>query len=145
MASTFPTTLDSFAITRSDATAMATTHALDHNNANDAINKVEAFLITALNTQTANYTLVLADLSKTVEMNLASANNLTVPPNSTAAFPVGSTLEVCQIGAGTTTFVQGAGVTIQSASGLRLRVQWSSATLRKRATDEWVLAGDLMV
>ncbi len=39
MASAYPGALDSFAITRADATAMAATHALDHNNANDAINK----------------------------------------------------------------------------------------------------------
>ena len=36
-----------------------------------------------------------------------------------------------------------AGVTINATPGLKLRAQWSSATLIKRATDTWVLVGDL--
>jgi hypothetical protein len=44
MASTYPSTLDTFAVTRADATTAPTTHPADHNNANDAINKIEAEL-----------------------------------------------------------------------------------------------------
>ena len=57
------------------------------------------------NTQTASYTLVLGDAAKAIEMNVASANNLTVPPDSSVAFPVGTVLEVLQYGAGQTTIV----------------------------------------
>ena len=95
------------------------------------------------NTQTASYTAVIADKDKLVEMNNASANNLTVPPNSSVAFAVGAQIRILQIGAGQTTVVAGAGVTINSTPGLKLRAQWSSATLIKRATDTWVLIGDL--
>lgn len=103
-----------------------------------------AAAIVAVNTQTASYTLVLADGSKVIEMNVAGANNLTVPPNSSVAFPTGTIIEVHQYGAGQVTFVPGAGVTIRSPSSkLKLTGQYSSAGLRKRATDEWVLAGDL--
>ena len=35
------------------------------------------------------------------------------------------------------------GVTINATPGLKLRAQWSYATLIKRATDTWVLVGDL--
>jgi hypothetical protein len=98
----------------------------------------------AINTQTASYTLVLTDGFKTVEMNNASANNLTVPPNSSVAFPVGTIIDLVQIGAGQTTVVAGAGVTISSKSGnLKLTGQWSGASLYKRATNTWVLVGDL--
>lgn len=45
MPSTFPT-LDAFATNRTDATTSATTHAADHNNANDALNKFEADYLT---------------------------------------------------------------------------------------------------
>ena len=86
---------------------------------------------------------MIADKDKLVEMNNASANNLTVPPNSSVAFAVGSQIRILQIGAGQTTVVAGAGVTINSTPGLKLRAQWSSATLIKRATDTWVLIGDL--
>ena len=95
------------------------------------------------NAQTASYTLVLDDKNKIVEMNVASGNNLTVPPNSSVAFPVGSQINILQVGAGQTTVVQGAGVTVNAAPGLKLRTQWSYATLIKRATNTWVLVGDI--
>ena len=93
--------------------------------------------------QTASYTLVLADKNKIVEMSVATANNLTVPPNSSVAYPVGAQINILQTGAGQTTIVEGAGVTVNRTPGLKLRAQWSSATLIKRATDSWVLVGDL--
>lgn len=95
------------------------------------------------NAQTASYTLVLGDKNKIVEMNVASGNNLTVPPNSSVAYPVGTQINILQVGAGQTTVVQGAGVTVNAAPGLKLRTQWSYATLIKRATDTWVLVGDI--
>jgi inosine-uridine nucleoside N-ribohydrolase len=49
MPSTFPTTLDSWPTDRADGTAKATTHKDDHNNANDAINKIEQQLLPLLN------------------------------------------------------------------------------------------------
>lgn len=96
------------------------------------------------NTRTASYTLALTDSGKVVEMNVATPNNLTVPPNSSVAFPVGTLIGVDQLGAGQTSIVAGAGVTIRSSgSWLKARGQYSSLSLRKRATDEWVLVGDL--
>lgn len=96
------------------------------------------------NTRTASYTLVLADSGKVVEMNVASANTLTVPPNSSVAFPIGTLIGIDQIGAGQTTITPGSGVTIRSSSSMvKLKGQYSSVSLRKRATDEWVLVGDL--
>jgi hypothetical protein len=76
-------------------------------------------------------------------MNVASGNNLTVPLNSTVAFPTGTQINILQTGAGQTTVVATGGVTINGTPGLKLRVQWSGATLIKRATDTWTLVGDL--
>lgn len=95
------------------------------------------------NAQTASYTLVLGDKNKIVEMNVASANNLTVPLNSSVAYPVGSQINILQTGAGQTTIVATGGVTINGTPGLKLRAQWSYVTLIKRATDTWVAVGDL--
>jgi hypothetical protein len=100
--------------------------------------------LVATNLQTASYTLVLADQTKLVEMNVASANNLTVPLNSAEAFPVGAQVTILQIGAGQTTIVATGGVTVNATPGLKLRTQWSSATLIKRATNTWVAIGDLI-
>lgn len=98
---------------------------------------------TVTNAQTASYTLVLGDKNKIVEVSNASANTLTVPPNSSVAFPTGSQISVLQTGAGQTTVTAGSGVTVNATPGLKCRAQWSSATLIKRATDTWVVVGDL--
>jgi hypothetical protein len=90
------------------------------------------------------YTLALTDTETTVEFTSASAVTVTVPPNSTAAFDVGSSIELYQYGAGQVTVAPGAGVTIRSPLGrLKLASQYAACALRKRATDEWVLEGDL--
>ena len=89
------------------------------------------------------YTLVLTDDGKVVEMNNASGTTLTVPLNSSVAFPVGSQITVLQTGAGQTTVAGAVGVTINGTPGIKLRAQWSAATLLKRATDTWVIIGDL--
>jgi hypothetical protein len=93
--------------------------------------------------QTASYTLVLADKNKVVEMSVATANTLTVPPNSSVAFPVGTQINVLQTGAGQCTITPGAAVTVNGTPGLKVRTQWSYVTLIKRATDTWVVVGDL--
>lgn len=96
------------------------------------------------NAQTGSYTLVAADSQKLVEMNVASANNLTVPLNSSVPFAIGTQISVLQTGAGQTTLLATGGVTINATPGLKLRAQWSSATLIKRGTDTWVAIGDLV-
>jgi hypothetical protein len=95
------------------------------------------------NAQSASYTTVLADKDKVIEMSVGSANNLTIPLNSSVAYPIGSVINVVQTGTGQTTVVATAGVTINGTPGLKLRAQWSGASLIKRATDTWVLVGDL--
>jgi len=97
-----------------------------------------------LNPQTTNYTLVLTDDAKIVTLSVGSANTLTVPPNSSVAFPVGTQITIVSIGTGQTTITPGSGVTINSAGGaLKLRVQYSSCTLIKTATDTWLCIGDI--
>lgn len=91
------------------------------------------------------YTLALADASTAVEFSSASTVTVTVPPNSSVAFPVGTVIELLQYGSGTLTVAAGSGVTIRSANNLlSARTQYSTLSLRKRATNEWVLAGDLV-
>jgi hypothetical protein len=97
------------------------------------------------NRQTASYTLVLSDADKLVEMNVGSANNLTVPLNSSVAFSTGTQILLAQYGSGQTTIVATSGVTIRSNGGkLKLNVQYSGATLIKIDTDEWYLFGDIV-
>ena len=111
-------------------------------NATAAIDFASSTLVT--NAQAASYTLVLTDKDKLVEISNASANNLTVPLNSSVAYPIGSQINILQTGVGQTTIVATGGVTINATPGLKLRAQWSSATLIKRAENTWVLIGDLI-
>jgi hypothetical protein len=170
MATSFPSGLDSFTNPTAVDTLDSPPHDTQHADANDAIEALQAkvgvdssavatshdYKIDALETdvtninelqfsyQTASYTLVLSDAGKAVQMTVASANNLTVPPNSSVAFPVGTQILVIQQGSGQTTIVAGAGVTLYSKdSNLKLSAQWCAATLIKANTDTWIIVGDL--
>ena len=134
------------------ANAPATTSPINTTNLtkiNTAINSLDsratALEQSTLNTQTGTtYTAVLTDAGKTVERSNASANTFTIPPNSSVAFPIGCVIMIRQMGTGTTTVAAGSGVTIRSRGGvLALAGQYADASISKRATDEWVLNGDL--
>ena len=98
-----------------------------------------------INTQSGtSYTLDYADVGKYIHFSNASAINCTVPPNSTTAFDIGDEIHIVSTGTGIVTIVEGSGVTINSADGvLKLRTQYSGATLTKTATDTWLLVGDI--
>lgn len=86
----------------------------------------------------ASYTFVLTDAPLWVVMNLiTTANTLTVPPNSSVAFPVGQILSWATIGSGVTTLTPGAGVTINSASSLILP-RYASGILWQYAANTWL-------
>lgn len=89
------------------------------------------------------YTLVLADRGKMIETTASAAINVNIPTNNSVAFPIGTRIDVLQVGTGQVT-IAGAGVTINGTPGLKLRTQWSSCTMIKRATDTWVVIGDLV-
>ena len=90
------------------------------------------------------YTLALSDANTAVEVTSSSSVIITVPPNSAVAFTVGTIIELLQYGSGTLTVAAGSGVAIRSANNLlSARTQYSMLSLRKRATNEWVLVGDL--
>lgn len=129
-------------IPSSDMTAAVVTSLGKADTAMQATDIAAAQLVT-INPQTADYTLVLTDANKAVELTKATAGTVTVPPNSSVTFPVGTVIEVVQTGAGQVSIVAGAGVTINNASSLSSRAQWSSLGLRKRATDTWLLTGDM--
>lgn len=97
-----------------------------------------------INNPLTSYTLVLSDAGKLVQPHSASANNLTIPPNSSVAFPIGTQILVVQVGAGQVTLVGGSGVSIESKDGnKKLSAQFSAVTLIQRATDVWLAIGDL--
>jgi hypothetical protein len=109
-------------------------------NAQTQIDSKTNKLVTA-NRQTASYTLVASDADKLVEMNVASANNLTVPAST---FSAGTQILLAQYGAGQTTVVAGSGMTIRSnGAKLKLNAQYSGATLVFISGTEAYLFGDI--
>ena len=104
--------------------------------------QLTAAKLVLVNAQTGAYTLTLADLDRAIEINSATDVNLTLPPNSAEAFPVGSTVEVRQTGVGKITVVGGSGVTVNAPETPKSRKQWSVMVCEKRATDVWIVAGD---
>lgn len=102
------------------------------------------------NTRSASYTAILEDAGKCIEMNAAAATVFTIPPNSDVVFPIGTVIEIARIGAGVVTIAKGTLVVLRNrldtagTSNRTIANQWSSASIRKRATDEWVLIGDIL-
>ena len=112
-----------------------------------AMNKIVN--ITTRAVTTTSDTFVRADAEKRlITYSSTSATTITIPPESSVAFPVGSIINVIKIGAsGTTTITQGSGVTISStgatATAPALRAAFSAASCIKVATNTWYVVGDI--
>jgi hypothetical protein len=100
----------------------------------------------SLNAQTGTtYTLALTDAGNVCEFSNASAVTVTVPPNSSVAFPVGTQIDVMAGGAGKVTFAQGSGVTIKSMFSFKsLSAQEAGGTLIQMSANVWRLMGSLV-
>jgi len=98
-----------------------------------------------VNAQTGTtYTLVIGDAFKTVTMSNASANTLTIPPNSSVAFAVGDRIDIVMLAAGVTSVVGGSGVTVNGVSTGTgaIAAQYGAVSCLKIATDTWLLMGN---
>lgn len=105
----------------------------------------------AFNDQTGTtYTFVLADAdNKLVTLSNASAIAVSIPTNASVAFPIGTQINLIQIGAGqvtvsaatpgTTTLVS----TGATSASPKCRAQYSAITLIKKNTDSWYAVGDI--
>jgi len=99
-----------------------------------------------LTAKTDTFTLALVDENCTLQCNKATAMDVEVP-GSGVAFANGSVVTLMQYGDGQVTVkaLSGSGVTVRSSNGLKLRTQYSMATLVKISNTEWVLSGDTVV
>lgn len=98
---------------------------------------------------TTSDTFVLADLrNKLVTYSNAAAIAVTIPLNSSVAFPTGTSINIAQTGAGQVTVSGASGVTVRStgatATTPKTRAQYSAITCVKIATDEWLCIGDIV-
>lgn len=99
-----------------------------------------------INAKTANYTLVLDDENALITMSSSTgALTLTVPTNTSVAFPIGTQILVEQENTDQVTIAGADGsVTLHSAGGLLSTTeQYSTVSLIKKGTNVWLVAGDL--
>lgn len=144
-------------ITTSGTIAIDTATTVDVSTAQTLTNKtltsptLNAPLINlSLNAQTGTtYTFVLADNGKLVTASNASAQTYSIPTNASVAYPIGTQINIIQIGAGQVTIqaVTSGTTTVAStgatAAAPKLRAQYSSATIIKANTDLWYVVGDI--
>jgi hypothetical protein len=95
-------------------------------------------ILVTTNAQSSGYTLATSDSGKLIEMS--NGGTLTITDSS--SFAVGFTCDILQTGSSQVT-IAGNGFTPNATPGLKLRAQWSSASLVKRALNSWVVMGDL--
>ena len=133
----------------SDSTSTTSSTVAATSTAVKAVADTKSALDFTILEKTADHPLVLSDAYKIIEMNLTStANTVTIPLNATQAFAIGSQITIIQTGTGATTVAVTAGVTLNctpqiSSNAAKLRTQYSSCTLIKRATNTWIAIGDL--
>jgi hypothetical protein len=114
------------------------------NGFDDGLGKV------ALNDRTATYTAVATDNRNVlVRMNVSTANDFLIPTNASVGFPIGSVINVTQLGTGATTIkaVTSGTTTINSTGTVStapvFRARYSAASCIKVATDTWLVIGDI--
>jgi hypothetical protein len=108
-------------------------------------NGLVAFTVGAA--QTADYTAVIADTYQVLElMNKATAIAYKIPTNASVAFPIGTVLNILNIGVGACTIsaVTSGTTTILSAGAVPAAptlAQYKSAACIKTGTDAWYVVG----
>jgi hypothetical protein len=100
-----------------------------------------------LNAQTGtSYTYAMGDSGEFVTFNNASAIGTVIPTNASVPFPVGTQINILQLGAGAVAVGASVGVTaFSNGSKFRTNGQYAAATLVKIASDTWVVIGNLQV
>jgi hypothetical protein len=92
-------------------------------------------------TETDDYTLVTADAGELVLIDSATDEDVTV--DGSLDLTVGQRIDLLRMGAGEVTVVASSPATVNGTPGLKLRAQYSAATILCVGTDAYVLLGDL--
>lgn len=125
--------------------AYADGQVLSASNVNQIAGGVNDLAALQINAQTSSYTLVLGDAAKLVTMTSASAQNINIPTDATAAFAIGTQILIYQGGAGQVTIQASTPATTSvrsQGSKTKTAGQYAVVCVTKIATDEWVLFGN---
>jgi hypothetical protein len=91
------------------------------------------------NVQSSSYTCVLSDAGKVVTMDNTSSATITIPPNSSVAFPTGTIIKIARINTGSVALTAGAGVTLTGNTSTGAMFAGEELICRKRSTDTWLV------
>ncbi len=117
-----------------------------HSTMKGTINsKPDELLDYATSSAATAYTITSANSAKTTEFTATTDVTITIPSDpSNTTWPIGTSLELRQMGVGRLIFSATSPATIVSTDGyLKTRTQYSSAFLEKRASNAWILTGDI--
>jgi hypothetical protein len=86
----------------------------------------------------------LGDVGKVISVNNSASGTITIPLNSSVAFPVGTLINVYARTDQPVFVTPATGVTLRPKSNIRLFEQYTEISLRKRDTNEWVASGNIL-
>jgi hypothetical protein len=112
--------------------------------ADDAVTAAKLDGVSSLNTQAGNYTLVLSDAGRVIDMNVSADATVTVPANSSVAFATGATIIVSRRGNGEITISGPTGVVIRSATTTFGAVTAAASSNVVTATGSAFIAGQIV-
>jgi hypothetical protein len=104
------------------------------------------YLVVPQNATSSSYTLALSDQGKHIySTTMLNSQVITVPPDSSVAFPTGAAVTVVLQGLGSLSINTGTGVTMylagSSSPGNRVLTSYGMATLMKVSTNTWFING----
>jgi hypothetical protein len=101
-------------------------------------------VLTIVAAKTSAYTIANGDQGDLIQLN--GTFTVSIPTDATFNFAIGTQITLLNIGTGVITVAATTPgtTTVNATPGLKLRAQWSSATLIKRAANTWVVIGDLI-
>lgn len=113
-----------------------------------AMNSIANITLRAVTTDTDTFVLADAD-NKLITYSDTNPITVTIPPESSVAFALGSIINVIKIGAlGTLTISEGAGVTIESAAAVAsaptITTAFNAASCIKVGADSWYVIGAIV-
>jgi hypothetical protein len=132
------------ALTDGNFATIAGTEVLSNKSISDSLSVAGNVIYhTVPESKATTYPLVLTDDGKIIEMS--GGGFLQIPTDASVNFPIGTQITVLQTTSSQVTIqaITAGTTTVNGTPGLKLRTQWSSATLIKRGVNLWVAIGDL--
>lgn len=108
-------------------------------------NSTGSELINISNDTSTDYTLVLEDLGLYKRFNNTLPILVNVPAEIDVPFPVGTSIDIRQVGSGQVLLVAGVGVTLLTPETLKTRKAGAMITILKVSSDTWDVFGDLEI